>query len=124
MTHTSPEDVARYLEREVTGLQAQLDKWAAEFATNPAYALRWSDSMFMIAAEVELKSGLAKFLKGEVVPAFKGDRLACVREELTKDVMRAALYQKWSSTSVGANLMEECQRVAKAQLLELLDRKL
>lgn len=113
--------VAR-LEENAARLQRNLDAWKEKFAANPLEAFRWSASSIDDAAELELHVQVLAFLKGDVNPTFEGDRLACVRDEFTKDLTRLATFQRWSSSGMTANLVEEAQRVAKAKFLNTLDQ--
>lgn len=99
-----------------------LTRFQERFSDNPMSALRSADEAFDAAANAAIAGEVLAFLTGEVNPDFEGDRLACIRDEFTRDVMSAALHQRWSSSSVSSNKMEEALRIAKARFLDRLKR--
>ena len=110
--------VIRSLEHIVHDNSRLIREWAANLSTavDPLYELSWSGNFYLQAAELKFAKEALAFLKGEVNPDFAGDRMRCIREEWTRDVMQMAETIP-SSTSKVSNLAEEAKRSGKARLL-------
>ncbi len=110
--------VITVLEDTVQRAQSQINSWAAalQASTDPLYDLSWSGELYLTAATLKYAREALAFLKHEVNPDFAGDRMRCIREEWTRDVMQMAENIP-SSTSKVSNLAEEARRSAMAKLL-------
>jgi hypothetical protein len=119
MTKKTLDQVLRALSDKKTSLEKRTTAWAAKYEANPAHALSWATDAFQEAAQLELVSGVLDFLFGEVNPSFKGDRLECITSEFERDLLRMAASNP-SSTSQCSNMMENCRRVVKAEMVQWL----
>jgi len=115
----SIEHVIAELEGEKTFLEGALAGWSDKFNRNPLYELSWSITVFEHAARLKVTAEILAFLKGDVNPTYEGDRLTAARDELLRNVVRAARTRE-SSTSPTANLARDSERVARAEMLERL----
>jgi hypothetical protein len=105
------------VERKRKFAREELDKFAANMAKNPAYALEWSGGAFTAAGDYEVCSWILA-----AVDENAGVGLEKIIKQLERDVLRAARYPS-RSTSPTSNLMEQEIARAKAELLETLDRE-
>lgn len=97
--------------------QAQCDKFAEEFAKDPAHALSWSNDVFKHAARLKI----ANMLVYAFTPR-EGETTCTVeqaRETLMDRVMNKARYPA-QSTSPTSNLMEQFEAAAYAEALDEL----
>lgn len=98
--------------------QAQCDKFAAEFAKDPSYALSWSNSVFQNAARLSVAKSLVY-----VFTPREGENECTVeqaRNILMGRVMNKARYPA-QSTSPTSNLMEQFEAAACAEALDYLE---
>ena len=97
--------------------KSQCDKFAAEFAKDPAYALSWGNDVFKNAARLKVANML--------VYAFtvRPNEIECsleeARETCLERVMNKARYPA-QSTSPTSNLMEQYEAAAYAEALDEL----
>lgn len=90
---------------------AELAKWTAKLAKDPMHAFEWSEDAFKAAArkrvwlEIEAWSARAT--------------IAQIKDELTKQCLRAARYPE-ASTSFSGNAMRTYYHAAQAAALEEL----
>jgi threonine aldolase len=90
--------------------QASLDKFAADFANDPAHALTWGTGAFEKAARLRvLKQIVAALDDGTAT-------LDNIRSTLTDRVMHRAKYPA-QSTSPTSNLIEQYELAACADIL-------
>jgi len=117
MTSTE-QQIILILEDTVQRTQSEINGWALalQASADPLYELSWSGDLYLKAAELKYAREALAFLKREINPNFVGDRMACIREEWTRDVMQMAENIP-SSTSKVSNLAEEARRSAKTWLL-------
>jgi hypothetical protein len=97
--------------------QAQCDKFATEFAKDPAYALSWGNDVFKNAARLKVAGMLVYAFterEGEVVCSVDAARETCMDR-----VMNKARYPA-QSTSPTSNLMEQFEAAAFAEALDEL----
>jgi hypothetical protein len=97
--------------------QEQCDKFAAEFAKEPAYALSWGNSVFQEAARLKIAQMMVyAFTEREdgVVMTVQAARDVCLERVMNK--------ARWpaQSTSPTANLMEQFEGAAYAEALDEL----
>jgi hypothetical protein len=97
--------------------QAQCDKFAAEFAKDPAHALSWSNGVFQEAARLKI----AQMMVHAFTPREDGVILtvAGAREVCLSRVMNKARWPA-QSTSPTSNLMEQFEAAAYAEALDEL----
>jgi hypothetical protein len=97
--------------------QAKCDKFAAEFAKDPAYALSWGNSVFQEAARLKVANMLVEaFSPREGAHEYT---VANAVSHLTDRVMGMARYPA-QSTSPTSNLMEQYEAAAYAEALDEL----
>jgi len=97
-------------QRQVDSTQASLDKFALEFAKDPAHALTWGTDAFANAAKLRV-------LKQIVVALEDGNgNLDNIRSTLTDRVLHRAKYPA-QSTSPTSNLIETYELAACADIL-------
>ena len=106
--------ITKNLEMRIAEAQGTLDKFTANFATNPAQAFQWSDSAFNAAARLEITKRVLVWLQ-------EGADLAQVIQELNRQV-RFNSRNPSHSTSTPHNLIEQCKLAATADLVELLEQ--
>ncbi len=94
--------------------QSGLDKFAAEFAKDPAYALSWGTGAFEKAAKLRVLQQIAAAL------ADGHGNLDNIRSTLTDRVMHRAKYPP-QSTSPTSNLIEQYELAACAEILSDLE---
>lgn len=97
--------------------QAQCDKFAAEFAKDPAYALSWGNSVFQEAARLKIAQMMVHaFTEREdgVILSVEAAREVCLERVMNK--------ARWpaQSTSPTSNLMEQYEAAAYAEALDEL----
>jgi hypothetical protein len=101
--------LARF-QRQVDATQASLDKFAADFAKDPAHALTWGTDAFANAAKLRvLKQIVAALADGN-------GNLDNIRSTLTDRVLHRAKYPA-QSTSPTSNLIETYELAACADIL-------
>ena len=115
---TTEHQIILILEDTVQRTQSEINDWALalQASTDPLYELGWSGDLYLKAATLRYAREALAFLKREVNPDFTGDRIACIREEWTRDVMHMAENIP-SSTSKVSNFADEARRSVKARLL-------
>jgi hypothetical protein len=98
--------------------QAQCDKFAADFAKDPAYALSWSNSVFQNAARLKVANMLVyAFTEREGETTCTVDQ---ARDTCRDRIMNKARYPA-QSTSPTSNLMEQFEAAAYAEALDYLE---
>jgi len=95
---------------QVVQCQDRLDKFTADFAQDPAYALSWGTDAFASAARLRVLR--------QVVAALEHDHstLDNIRSTLTDRVMHKSKYPP-HSTSPTSNLIEQYELAACADIL-------
>jgi hypothetical protein len=120
---------------KVDRAKGMLDKFKADFDSNPMHALEWSLSTFGAMGEHHVYSWALRSLTDEhgapqlyrpaEQPAITGkpqkSQLEFVREFTQRELVRRAASPH-RSTSTTSNLLEQCLLAAYAELLEMLDR--
>lgn len=90
--------------------QARLDKFAVEFAKDPAYALSWGTDAFQHAAQLRV-------LKQIIAALTDGDgNLENIRSTMMDRVLHKSRYPA-QSTSPTSNLIEQYELAACAEIL-------
>ena len=97
--------------------QEQCDKFAAEFAKDPAYALSWGNSVFQEAARLKIAQMMASAFtprEDSAVITVEAAREVCLDRVMNK--------ARWpaQSTSPTSNLMEQYEAAAYAEALDEL----
>lgn len=95
--------------------QARCDKFAADFAKDPAYALSWGNDVFKNAARLKVAQMLVYAFtprEGETTCTVEQARSTCLDR-----VMNKARYPA-QSTSPTSNLMEQYEAAAYAEALD------
>lgn len=97
--------------------QAKVDKFAADFAKDPAYALSWGTSVFEAAANLKV----AQMLIYAFTPKEGGVQLS-IKAACEVCLDRAMNKTRWpaQSTSPASNLMEQYEGAAYANAYDLL----
>jgi len=115
---TTEQQIILILEDTVRRTQSEISGWALalQASPDPLYELSWSGDLYLKAATLKYAREALAFLKREVNPDFADDRIKCIREEWTRDVMQMAENIP-SSTSKVSNLADEARRSAKTWLL-------
>jgi len=97
--------------------QEQCDKFAADFAKDPAYALSWGNSVFQEAARLKIAQMMVHaFTEREDGAVLT---VATAREVCLDRVMNKARWPA-QSTSPTSNLMEQFEAAAYAEALDEL----
>jgi hypothetical protein len=97
--------------------QEQCDKFAAEFAKDPAYALSWGNSVFQEAARLKIAQMMVyAFTEREDGMSYS---VEAAREVCLERVMNKARWPA-QSTSPTSNLMEQYEAAAYAEALDEL----
>ena len=97
-------------QRQADATQASLDKFAADFAKDPAHALTWGTDTFANAAKLRvLKQIIAALEDGH-------GNLDNIRSTLMDRVLHRAKYPA-QSTSPTSNLIEQYELAACAEIL-------
>ncbi len=101
-------------QNQVESCQARLDKFAAEFAKDPAYALSWGNETFAAAAKMRvLKQIVAALEDGNAT-------LDNIRSTMMDRVLHKSKYPA-QSTSPTSNLIEQYELAACAEILSDLE---
>lgn len=90
--------------------QDRLDKFAADFAKDPSYALSWGTDAFKSAAKL-------KILKQIVAALQEGATLDNVKDTVMDRVLNKSKYPP-QSTSPTSNLMEQYELASYAEILD------
>jgi hypothetical protein len=90
--------------------QARLDKFAVEFAKDPAHALTWGTDAFAKAAELRVYKQIIAALEGP------GCTLAHIRSTMMDRVLHKSKYPAQSSSPT-SNLIEQYELAACAEIL-------
>lgn len=101
--------LARF-QRQVDSTQASLDKFAVEFAKDPAYALSWGNDTFANAAKLRVLKQIVNALEDG------NGNLDNIRSTLMDRVLHRAKYPA-QSTSPTSNLIEQYELAACADIL-------
>jgi len=97
--------------------QEQCDKFAAEFAKDPAHALSWSNNVFQEAARLKIAQMMVyAFTEREDGVVLT---VAAAREVCLERIMNKARWPA-QSTSPTSNLMEQFEAAAYAEALDEL----
>jgi len=102
--------------KRVEFLQKGIDGLVVEIQKNPYYAFEWIDAGFNRVAEQKVLKQLLKWIDQAPTIEEKYDTI----EEFKKYALREALsgaQQMKHSTSVSANLLNECTTAAYAELI-------
>ena len=94
--------------------QAALDKFARDFAVDPAYALSWSNGIFEVAARLKITKQIIAALEDG------SGTLENIRATMMDRVMHKAKYPA-QSTSPTSNLIEQYELSACAGILSDLE---
>ena len=103
---------------KVTFNNHELEKFKVEFAKNPAYAMKWAEGVFKLAAENEI---YAKILKCFEINGVKKSVVDSLIKQFTSEVMQEIRYPT-RSTSPTSNLMAQAEATVKSELIEELSR--
>ena len=101
--------LARY-QRQIVSVQSQLDKFAHDFAKDPAHALSWGTGAFKAAAELTV-------LKQIIVALQSG---TATKENIQSTLMDRVLHKSKypaQSSSPTSNLIEQYELAASAEIL-------
>lgn len=93
--------------------KAELDKWAAAFAQNPARELEWSVGTFENAATLKVAETI-------IYHHERGVSSHEILQELQEEIRRASRRGLSRSTSPTSNLMEDAMREANVKFAEQL----
>lgn len=104
-----PATALDWLARQRSSDEATIAKLAADLATNPAHALKWSADAFAAAARIEVAAQAAAVIEAKGLDV----ALTIARE----NVMRGARFPE-RSTSPTSNLVSECRTAAWAEFVE------
>ena len=97
-------------QNQVESCQTKLDKFAIDFAKDPAYALSWGNETFASAAKIRV-------LKQIVAALENGDAtLDNIRSTMMDRVLHKSKYPA-QSTSPTSNLIEQYELAACADIL-------
>ena len=95
---------------QADSVQARLDKFAVDFAKDPAYALSWGNDTFQAAAKLRV-------FKQIIVALEAGDAtLENIRSTMLDRVLHKSKYPA-QSTSPTSNLIEQYELAACAEIL-------
>ena len=95
---------------QADSVQSRLDKFAADFAKDPAYALSWGTDAFKAAATMTVLKQIINALENG------NGTLDNIRSTLTDRVLHRAKYPP-QSTSPTSNLIEQYELAACAEIL-------
>jgi hypothetical protein len=114
MIKVTIEDFSKSLTVLIRIHKEALDKWAAKFAQNPAYAMKWAGEAFEDAAKHAVAT--------EVLCAIEqqGVAIDLVRRHAENQALKGARYPE-RSTSPSANEAARCETAAWAEMLERID---
>jgi CHASE3 domain sensor protein len=99
-------------QRQAQAAQARMDKFAEDFAKDPAYALSWSNDTFKIAAELKILQ--------QIIAALGEDGEGCTQADIQSTMMDRVLHKSKypaQSTSPTSNLIEQYELAACAEIL-------
>ena len=108
------EKLLRRFQNQVDGLQSHLDKFAEDFARDPAYALSWSNDTFAAAAKLRILR--------QIITAIQQDTSVdadSIRATMMDRVLHKSRYPA-QSTSPTSNLIEQYELAACAYVLSNL----
>jgi hypothetical protein len=123
-------NIRQGLNIEIDMRSRHLAEWKARFERNPSSAFEWSQEAFQSAARLQICQDILAWLEQTFINlddeyAAPSDRrvLEIVAGELRREVLRNA---KWPerSTSPSSNEMSLHRMSARAEWLEILERKL
>lgn len=97
--------------------QEQCDKFAAEFAKDPAYALSWGNAVFQEAARLKIAQMMVYAFTEREDGVVMTVRAAC--DVCLERIMNKARWPA-QSTSPTSNLMEQFEGAAYAEALDEL----
>jgi len=95
---------------QLSAVAGRLDKFAEDFAKDPAYTLAWSNDTFKAAAKMQLLRELVNALENG------NATLDNIRATLMDRVLNKSKYPP-QSTSPTSNLIEQYQLAACAEIL-------
>ena len=105
--------ITRFFNQAETA-QARLNKFAADFAKDPAYALSWSNDTFKEAARLKVLKQILAGLEGGTAT------LENIRSTMMDRVLSKSKYPA-QSTSPTSNLIEQYELAACAEILSDLE---
>lgn len=95
---------------QAESVQSRLDKFAADFAKDPAYALSWGNDTFQAAAKMTVLKQIINALENG------NGNLDNIRSTLMDRVLHKSKYPP-QSTSPTSNLIEQYELAACADIL-------
>lgn len=108
-------------EQRIAKLQEKIVEFADEVKQNAYYALRWADSQFVYASELQERVGLREWLKRNAEsdePKTQEEILEAFAEQLRKDVVRELRSNTFNSTSQCQNIQNDADQRARAEILK------
>jgi hypothetical protein len=114
-TRKTKDQIVRKLESMLESGEQQRDKFITKLQDNPAYAMSWSQSMFMVAAEIDFATEALAFFN-----TYKGeeDPVQIFLNYTQKTVFQKSRHVSNKSTSVSSNYMDDCHLECRAAFLD------
>lgn len=91
------------IQRSLVAAQARVEKFAKALVEDPAYALEWSDDVYLDGARVQLYKRIAEGLEHPECT------LDAVVSTIESEFMSTALYIYNRSTGQGKNRFQDCK---------------
>lgn len=108
----------RHFETMATQAQAVLDDFKAKFDLNPIYALEWSDSAYVSAAQLEIGLRYQRVCDHYLELEDPDSKIGDLAKQLNEQMLFRVRQNMNHSTGQGQNLMDRSRGQVLAEVVE------